>query len=52
MGKIPLEIDSDNVADVLEIKPHATLKEKEKENYATGVKPGQFLKLFISSNLF
>lgn len=39
--KIPVKIDSDNVSDVLEIRPHATLKEKEGEGYETGVKPGK-----------
>lgn len=39
MGRISLEINSDNVADVLEIKPHATVEEKEEENFETGIKP-------------
>ncbi|KAL0266427.1 UNVERIFIED_CONTAM: hypothetical protein PYX00_008963 [Menopon gallinae] len=37
--KIPVEINSDKVLDVLEIRPHATVTEKEMEDYETGVKP-------------
>lgn len=39
-GKIPVEINSDDVSDILEIRPHVTISEKESECYETGVKPG------------
>ncbi|KAK6641848.1 hypothetical protein RUM44_013566 [Polyplax serrata] len=39
LNKLHVRLDSDNVSDVLEIRPHATLKEKEAEGYETGVKP-------------
>lgn len=41
LQKIPVEIDSDNVADVLQIRPHTLVSEKESDNYETGVKPGK-----------
>lgn len=40
-NKLPVKIDSNNVADVLEIRPHTSLKEKEMKGYETGVKPGE-----------
>lgn len=39
-GKIPVEINSNDVADVLAIRPHVSVSIKEKDNYETGVKPG------------
>lgn len=54
LNKLHVRLDSDNVSDVLEIRPHATLKEKEAEGYETGVKPGRnsVIILFYLSETF
>lgn len=49
--RITVKIDSDNVSDVLEIRPHVHITEKEKEGYETGVKPGIVLKTILKTAL-